>query len=161
MTLSFSVSCTSQTFMWIHRQSKFRCGGRLDGMSGTLGFPLERRVSRMLTTMLTAAVGVNRTLLQRLLGGWAFALTFRREVFACLDVSYTAAATLLPCRRCRVTRRSDSTSFCLSQGLLLCCRRSCGRNLCAQLFATDASPRGAGGCVAPITQKTWDRLGTI
>ena len=71
-------------------------GGRLECISGTLGFPLERRVSLMLITMLVAAVGVNRTLLQRLLGGWAFALAFR--------CSY------------------------LSQGLLLCCKRTCERN---------------------------------
>ena len=43
--------------------------GRLDGVSGTLGFSVERRVSLMIITMLVAAVGVNRTLLQRLLGG--------------------------------------------------------------------------------------------
>ena len=48
-------------------------GGHFDGVAGTLGFPLERRVSLTLITMLIAAVGENRTLLQRLLGGWAFA----------------------------------------------------------------------------------------
>ena len=45
-------------------------GGRLDGVAGTLGFPLERRVSLMLVTMLMAAMGVNRTPTRRLLGGW-------------------------------------------------------------------------------------------
>ena len=35
-------------------------GGRLDGVSGTLGCPLERRAPFMLITMLVAAVGVNR-----------------------------------------------------------------------------------------------------
>ena len=55
----------------------------------------------MLVTMLISVAGVNRTLLRRLLGGWAFALAFRREVFASLDVSYTAATTLPPSRRCR------------------------------------------------------------
>ena len=59
-------------------------GGRLDGVSGKLGFPLERWVSLMLVMMLISAVGVNRTLLRRLLGG-RFALAFRREVFASLD----------------------------------------------------------------------------
>ena len=48
--------------------------GGLDGISGTLGFPLERRVSLMLT--------------QRFLEGWAFALAYRREASACLDVSH-------------------------------------------------------------------------
>ena len=67
--------------------------GRLNDVSGMLGFHLERRVSLMLITVLVAAVGVNRTLLRRLLEGWAFAR---------LDVSYTATATLPPSRRCRV-----------------------------------------------------------
>ena len=44
-------------------------------------------------TMLIVAVGVNRTLLQPLLGGWASALASRREVFACFDVSNVAAAS--------------------------------------------------------------------
>ena len=77
-------------------------GGRLDNVSGTLGFPLARRVSLMLNPMLAAAVGVSRTLLQRLLGSWGFALAFHREVFASLDVSCTATTTLPPSRRCRV-----------------------------------------------------------
>ena len=85
----------------VHSRESFR--GRLDGVSGTLGFPLERRVSLTLTTMMVAAVGVHRTLLHRLLGGCAFALAFQREVFASFDVSYSAAVTLLPSRRCRVS----------------------------------------------------------
>ena len=56
----------------------------------------------MLMTMLVAAVGVSRTLSLRLLGGWAFALVFRREVFASHDVSYTAGTTLPPSRRRRM-----------------------------------------------------------
>ena len=123
MTLSFSVFCASQTsirsgsnrssasrrFVWLPSNANKGStlsvefwGGRFDGISGTLGFALERRVPLMLTTMLTAAVGVNRTLLQRLLRRWAFVPTFRRGVFVSLDVSYSAAATLPPCRRCRV-----------------------------------------------------------
>ena len=83
----------SQAVLW---------GGWLDGVSGTLGFPLERRVSIILVMMLNSAVGVNRTLLRRLPGGWAFALAFRREVFASLDVSHTAATSSPPSRRCRL-----------------------------------------------------------
>ena len=49
----------------------------------------------MLITMLVAAVGVNRTLLERLLGGCAFALAFRREAFVSFDVSLTAAVTFV------------------------------------------------------------------
>ena len=43
----------------------------------------------MLISMRVAPMGVNRTLLQRLLGGWA--LAFRREVLASPDVSHIAA----------------------------------------------------------------------
>ena len=87
----------------------------------------------MLVTMLISAVGVNRTPPRHLLGGWAFALAFRREVFASLDVSRS----------------------CLSQGSLLCWKRTCGRNPSKKLNATDASPSGAGGCVAPNTREAW------
>ena len=54
-------------------------GGHLDGVAGTLGFTLERRVSLVLITGLVTAKGANRTFLQRLLGGWAFALAFRAK----------------------------------------------------------------------------------
>ena len=40
---------------------------RVDGISGTLGFPVECPLSLMLTTMVIVAVGVNRTILQRVL----------------------------------------------------------------------------------------------
>ena len=92
-------------------------GGHLDGVAGTLGFPLERRVSLVLITMLVAATGANRTLLQRFLG-WAFALVFLREEFACLDVAYSAAASLAPSRRCRVS------GALLDEDSLLCWRRT-------------------------------------
>ena len=88
----------------------------------------RRRVSLMIITMLVAAVGANRTLLLRLLRGWAFALAFRREVFASLDVSYTAA-TLPPSRRCRV-----------NGGLL---ERTCERNPVTS-STTDATIQSSG-----------------
>ena len=77
-------------------------GVRLDGVSGTQGFPLALLLLLMLISMLVAAMGVNRMLLHRFLGGRAFALALRREVFASLDVSSNAATALPPCRRCRV-----------------------------------------------------------
>ena len=85
----------------VHSHESF-LRGRLDGVSWTLGFPLERRVSLMFITMLVAAVGVNRMLLRRLLGGCALALAVWREAFASLDVSNTTATTLPPSRRCRM-----------------------------------------------------------
>ena len=77
-------------------------GGLLDGVSGTLGFPHERRVSLMFVTMQISAMGVKRTLLRRLLGGGRFALASRREVFASLGVSCTATTSSTPSRRCRL-----------------------------------------------------------
>ena len=77
-------------------------GRVLRRVAGPLGFPLQRRVSLVLTTMLVAATRANGTFLQRLLGRWALALAFRREAFACLDVDFSAAVSLAPRRRCRV-----------------------------------------------------------
>ena len=94
----------------------------------------------MLMTMLVAAVGVSRTLSLRLLGGWAVALGFRREVFASHDVSKTRGTTLPPSRRCRMN------GTLLDELLLV--------TGFAPLLRTNL-PSGAGGCVAPITQEAW------
>ena len=128
-------------------------GGRLDGVSGTLGFPLERRVSVMLVTMLISAMGVNRTLLQRLLGGWAFALAFRREVFARLDVSHTFFGTSLPpSRRCRL-KGALFDELLLVTGLAPLLETNFRAEPCETLYTTDESPSGTGGCSASITQE--------
>ena len=63
-----------------HSRESFGRGGS-PGISRTLGFHLERRVSLMLSTVLIAAMGVNRTLLRRFMEVWAIALAVRREVF--------------------------------------------------------------------------------
>ena len=94
----------------------------------------------MLITMLVAATGANRTLLQRLLGGWALALAFWREAFACLDVAYSAAASLARSRRCRVSGALlDQLLFVTGLAPLL------ETNLRAEPCETDASQDGAGG----------------
>ena len=108
----------------------------------------------MVITMQVAAVGVNRTLLQRLLGGSGFALAFRREVYACLDVSHTAAATLPPSRRCRVNG-ALLDELLLVTGLALLLQTNLRAEPCEKLHATDASPSAAGGCAVPITQEAW------
>ena len=76
----------------------------------------------MVVPMLVAVVGVNRTLLRRLLRG-----------FDSLDVSCTAA-----------------TTFFLSQGLLLCWRQNLRAELSEKLIATDASTSGTGSCFAAV-----------
>ena len=123
--------------------------GRLDGVSGALGFPLERRVSLMLVTMLLSAMDVNRTLLRRLLRGWAFALTFRHEVFASLDLSCIAAATLPPSRRCPVNG-ALLDEFLLVTGLAPLLQPNLRVDPCETLHAT-----GADGSSASITLADW------
>ena len=88
----------------VHSSEEF-WGGRLDGVSGTLGFPLERRVrscsSRCWSLRYRASIGPSYGV--SLEGGHSPSL-FGREAFASLDVSYTAATTLPPSRRCRLNR---------------------------------------------------------
>ena len=57
----------------------------------------------MFITVLVAAIGVNRTLLQRLLGGCGHSPSlFDENIVASLDVAHTAATSLPPSRRCRL-----------------------------------------------------------
>ena len=88
---------------------------------------------------------VNRTPLRRLLGGWAFALAFRREAFACLDVAYTAASgskqTMSsewgagrgsPCHRTRSSVGDELEGRTLREALRYrCLTEWCWRLLCA------------------------------
>ena len=73
---------------------------------------------------------------------------------ACFDVTFSAAAALALSRRCRV-------SGALIDELLLYrrARSLLETNLraepCEKLYATGASPDGAGGCAASITQDHW------
>ena len=79
--------------------SRENSGRTLDGVTGTLGFLLERRFSLVLITMLVAATGVSLTFLQRLIGRWAFALAFRsirlpRRRLLCSHVAGSTQAVL-------------------------------------------------------------------
>ena len=111
----------------------------------------------MLITMLVAAVGVDRTLLRRLRGGWAFVLTFRREAVASLDLSHIAAATFPPSRGCGVDG-ALLDELLLVTGLAPLLQTNSRAEPCEKLFATDASPSGAGGRVAAVTQQAWPAL---
>ena len=132
-------------------------GGHLDGVAGTLGFPLERRVSLMLITMLVAATGVSRTLLQRLFGACTVIIAFLREAFVCLDVAHAAAATLAPSRRCQV-KGALFGELLLVTGLAPLLETKLRAEPGEKLYATDASPEGAGECAASITQEDWFTL---
>ena len=74
----------------------------------------------------------------------SFALAFRQEVFASLDVSYTAAATLSPSRRCRVNGALLDERL-LVTGLAPSLQMNLRAEPCEKLYATDASP-----CARPL-----------
>ena len=132
-------------------------GGALDGIAGTLGFLMGRRTSLMYVTLLGAVLGLNRTTLQQLLGAWNFALSFRREALCCLDVAFVAARSL-------PTRKPIRASGALLNDLLLVCglapllQADLRASPRLELFATDASPSGAGACGAPVTSSLWRTL---
>lgn len=66
-------------------------GAQLDAVEGVLGFPACRRASLMLTGVTGLARGMSGAVLQQLLGGLAFALSFRHEGFATLGEVYSLA----------------------------------------------------------------------
>ena len=132
--------------------------GALDGIARTLGFTSCTRTSLTCVTLTGAVLGVTRTSLQQLLGARNFALSFRREALRRLDVAFL--------RRSDASHAPSHSSYQRSTGndLLLVC--GMGPLLQAdlrasprlELFATDASPSGAGACVAPVTSALWRTL---
>ena len=86
--------------------------GALDGVAGTLGFPMCRRTSLLFVTLTGVVLGVARTPLQHLLGAWNFALSFRREASCCLGVAFLGT---LP------VRRPVPTNGAVLEGLFLVC----------------------------------------
>ena len=120
-------------------------------------FPMARRSSLTYVTSTGAVLGLNRPGLQPLLGAWNFALRFKREALFGLDVAFFAVQRLPMKRRCTITGT-------FLEDLLLVCgiSPSLEADLRApplhQLFATDASPDGAGACVTDVSPDCWRRL---
>ena len=73
-------------------------GAEIDGVTGRVGFPMERRASLILASVLGLVHGTNRAGLQQLLGGWNFVFAFRRELACVLDVADVAAQRFPPRR---------------------------------------------------------------
>ena len=82
---------------------------------------------------------------------------FRREALCCLDVAFVAARSL-------PTRKPIPASGALLNDLLLVCglalllQADLRASPRLELFATDASPSGAGACVAPVPRSLWHTL---
>ena len=89
---------------------------------------------------------------RRLLGLWVYALSFRREALSVLDVAFVAAECFPPRRRCAV-EGAFVTAF---PAPLLDADLRAQPHL--QLFATDASPSGAGAWSTPVSLELWTRL---
>ena len=115
------------------------------GQRGKLGFSMCQRA----TVALTACLPVDRALLKRLLGAWGFTLSFRRECFSFLNVSFVAAECL-PSRKL------------LDQLVLV--------SVLPPLYSADlrlpplsepfafASDSRAGVCRAPVREDQWRSL---
>ena len=124
----------------------------MDGKRRKLGFGLGRRVSLMLATVTGTARGLSGQNLRRLLGFWVYALSFRREALSVLDVAFVAAECFPPRRRCAV-EGAFVTAF---PAPLLDADLRAQQHL--QLFATDASPSGAGAWSTLVSLELWTHL---
>ena len=114
----------------------------------------ERRVSLMLATVTGAARGLSGRDLRRLCGLWVNALSFRREAPSVLYVAFVAAECFPPRRCCAVDNALldellETTFFA----------PFLDADLRAQphllLFATDASPSGAGAWSTLVSFELW------
>ena len=124
-------------------------GGALDGISGSLGFPMHRRTTLMYVTLLGALLGVTRGSLQQILGAWNFALSFRREALCCLDVAFMCARKL-PTRRPTAAHGALLDDLLVVAGIAPLLQADLRTQPRYDLFATDASPSGAGACMAKV-----------
>ena len=135
-------------------------GGALDGISGSLGFPMHRRTTLMYVTLLGALLGVTRGSLQQILGAWNFALSFRREALCCLDVAFLCARKL-PTRRHTPAHGALLDDLLVVAGIAPLLQADLRTQPRYDLFATDASPSGAGACIAKVTPDLWHSLHRI
>ena len=111
-------------------------GGQIDEKRRKLGFG---------ATVTGAARGLSGHDLRRLLGLWVYALSFRREALSVLDVAFVAAKCFPPRRRCAVEGALlEELLVPAFLAPLLDADRRAQPHL--QLFATNATPSGAGAC---------------
>ena len=124
-------------------------GAQFEGDTGTVSMDRTRLVSLCVCTARVAAHGViTERVLQKLLGLWAFAFQFRRPLFAIFEVAYHVSHP----------SGNPSTPFRMPRGLVqelqlasvlgLAAVADLKAQVCPVVFATDASPEGAGivGC---------------
>ena len=125
--------------------------GRLDGVSGTLGFPLERRVSPRCWSLLWAWIGPYCS------ASWEGVHSpslFDEKHSPALMCPSLQPPLCFPSRGCRVNgARLDE--FLLVTGLALLLETNLRADPCERLHAADASPSGAGQVRCAVTQEAW------
>ena len=109
----------------------------------------------MLATVMGAARGLSGHALQRLLGFWLYALSFRREALSVLDVAFVAAERF-PTRRCAV-EGALLEELLVTAFLAPLLDADLRAQPHLQLITTDASPSGVGACSTPVSLELWTR----
>ena len=132
-------------------------GSALDGISGSLGFSMPRLTALMYVTLLGARLGITRGSLQQILGAWNLALSFRKEALCCLDDAFLCARKL-PRRRHTPAHGALLDDLLLVAGIGPLLQADLHTQPRYDLFATDASPSGAGACIAKVTPGVWHSL---
>lgn len=139
----------------------------MDGRRGLLGFPVARHTALMLATVSALVYGISAMEIGRLVGVWAFALGFSRELFTCLGVVYDYLLSMPPKRRVRITGAVAN-----ELGALVALAPSVHGRFRAQplesslgglsIYCTDAAGDGGlGACETSADESTWGRLHTL
>ena len=129
----------------------------MDGISGSLGFPMHRRTTLMYVTLLGALLGVTRGSLQQILGAWNFASVSGEKRSCCLDVAFMCARKL-PTRRHTPAHGALLDDLLVVAGIAPLLQADLRTQHRYDLFATDASPSGAGACIAKVPPELWHSL---
>ena len=104
----------------------------------------------MLAMVTGAARGLSGHDLQRLLGFWLYALSFRREALSVLNVAFVAAERFPTRRRCAV-EGALLEELLVTAFLAPLLDADLRAQPHLQLITTDASPSGVGACSTPVS----------
>ena len=130
----------------VRRAANFKVwGAHFQGDCGLLSMDCTKLAALCLVTSRVASLGIcTEKLLQKLLGLWAFACQFRRPMFALFSescsMSHLHGKPSEPFRMPRALQQELQ----LAAALGMLASTSLRTQVCETVFATDASPEGAG-----------------
>ena len=140
MTSSFSAFCNSLTCTWTRRPLK-------------CSVPMPSTISSKCPQMRASRAARSRESFGE--GDSLLNVGFRSSSSRCSSLLPSLlAATLPPSRRCRLNGALLGELLFVT-GLPPLLETDLRTEPCDKLFATDASPSGAGGCSASITREDW------